>query len=665
MLQSLTPQQADWVDQTLSNLSLEECVGQLLCISQFTDSREYWLDLIDRIPFGAARASSATADGLRDIMSELQQHSAIPLLVPANMEHGAAEQAGYGTDFPWPMGVGAANEETLVAIMGQAIAIEARHIGVNWLFNPVVDLNYNPNNPITNIRSLGDDPSRVGRLATILLQAMQQHGVAATAKHFPGDGVDDRDQHLLTTINSLPFDQWLETYGLVWKAVIEAGVMCIMPGHISLPDYQGYRDHPEDAPPATLSHKLLHDLLRQELGYEGLIVSDNASMIGLTSQADADDLIVEAIAAGIDIYLNADPEHDFDRLLRGVRDGRVPQSRIYESVRRVLEMKARLNLFEQTPGPAPTQEQQTAFAAAAQTMANKSITVLRAEGQLALELVNGAKVLTVTCGQLMTRMGITDLDLFDEELKRRGFQVEHLLNPDSAALREQAPDYDAVFIHLFKVPIMPLGITRMTDTFRTWGWRSLYRQHPQVAYTAFGNPYVVHELPPVPRLITTYGSSDCSQRAAVKVWLGEMEATGTLPVRLPTVAIRRLPDDIATRWAISTSSEARMKRGAKQYITLQGQGNREIASATMKRISSHLDQGYSKGLLRGYFVRVLYDKQSIEEEMLEEQEVLRASNNVLPVVFVNISYDLAVAYQDTLLRIEEEFDLILIKAFST
>ena len=541
MLQALTSQQTLWVDKTLSSLSLEAAVGQLLNISQFNDSREYWLGLMQKVPFGSARGRSDTAQGNRSFNHELQQHAAIPLLVPANMEHGASETPGFGTDFPWPMGVGAANDEALVAVMGQAIATEARYMGFNWMFNPVVDLNYNFNNPITNIRAIGDDPTLVSRLATIWLQAMQQHGVAATAKHFPGDGMDDRDQHLVTSINSLPFEQWLETYGLVWKAVIDAGVMCIMPGHISLPDYQGYRDDPEAAPPATLSRKLLIDLLRQELGFEGVIVSDNSSMIGLTSHLDADELIVESIASGIDIYLNADPEHDYDRLLRAVHNGRIPEAQIYESARRVLEMKARLNLFEQTPAPAPTEQQSLTFQQAAQAMADKSITILRSEGTLPLKLEAGMKVLTVTVGQLMPYMGLTDLDVFDQELQQRGFQVEHLLNPMSDELREKADAFDAVFINLYKIPIMPLGIARMTDTFRSWGWRALYRRHPKVAYTAFGNPYVVYELPPVPRLIATYGSSDCSQRAAVKVWLGEIEALGKLPVRMPQVQIKPLP----------------------------------------------------------------------------------------------------------------------------
>ncbi|MEM7133817.1 MAG: glycoside hydrolase family 3 N-terminal domain-containing protein [Chloroflexota bacterium] len=544
MLRPLTPTQLEWVNKTLSSLSLEACVAQLLSISQFNDDREYWLRLMEKVPFGSARGRSESAEKSRSFIQELQENSPVPLLVPANMEHGAAEQPGYGTDFPWAMGMGAANDEALMVIMGQAIATEARYLGVNWLFNPVIDLNYNFDNPITNIRALGDNPEQVSRLATAWLKAMQQHGVAATPKHFPGDGVDDRDQHLLTSVNTMPFGQWMETFGPVWRAVIEAGVMCIMPGHISLPDYQGYQDSPEDAPPATLDRKLLIDLLRGEFGFEGVIVSDNASMIGLTCHAAPEDLIIEAIAAGNDIYLNADPEHDYDRLFNGVRDGRISEEQIVESTRRVLEMKARLNLFEETVGPAPTEDEKIRFQTAAQTMADKSMTILRGGEQHALEIPAGGKVLTATYGHLMPRFGLNDLDVFDQELRDRGYEVAHLLNPASDELRQAAESADVVFINLFKIPMMPLGTARQTDTFRSWGWRSLYQSHRNVAYTSFGNPYVAYELPPVPRLLAAYGNSDCSQRSAVKVWLGELDATGTLPVRMPRVEIR--PLEIAT-----------------------------------------------------------------------------------------------------------------------
>jgi beta-N-acetylhexosaminidase len=293
--------------------------------------------------------------------------------------------------------------------------------------------------------------------------------------------------------------------------------------------------------PATFSRKLLVDLLRQELGCEGMIVSDNASMMGITTRASADERIVKAIASGIDVYLNADPDLDYGRLLQAVRDGRLSEERVRHAARRVLEMKARINLFEECFGSAPTDEQTAAFQRAAQEMAEKSVTILRGGEPLLPELPPSAKALTVTYGQLNPRMGMKDLEAFDQALRDRGFDVDHLLNPDSQELRSAASERNVVFINLFAMPMMSLGSTRLTSSFRTWGWRSLFADHPRVAYTTFGSPYVAYELPHIPNLVATYGASDDSQRAAVKVWLGEMEARGSLPVKMPRVEIKRWP----------------------------------------------------------------------------------------------------------------------------
>jgi beta-N-acetylhexosaminidase len=241
------------------------------------------------------------------------------------------------------------------------------------------------------------------------------------------------------------------------------------------------------------------------------------------------------------MYLNADPAHDFDRLRQGVKDGRVSEERIQQAARRVLEMKARLNLFETAFGPAPTADQTAHFQAAAQQMADKSVTILRQNEPLALTLEPGAKVLTVTYGQFSPMFGESDLTEFDQALAERGFAVTHLLNPNSDELRQAAQPHQAVFINLSSIPFITLGNIRLTDSFRTWGWRSLYLTHPQVVYTAFGNPYIAYEAPNLPRLITTYGRSPVSQRAAVKVWLGEIEAHGTLPVQMPQVQIKSWP----------------------------------------------------------------------------------------------------------------------------
>lgn len=541
MIQPLTSQQTHWVDAALRSLTIEQAVGQLLNVSQPMDSA-HWLAFLEKVPVGAMSARVPSADAYRTLLEELQQAVAVPLLVIANMEHGAAEWKDYGTNFPSLMAAGAANDPDLIATLGKATAVEARHIGVHWCLTPVVDLNYNFDNPVTNIRAMGDQPKRVASLAAPLIQALQGNGVAATAKHFPGDGMDSRDQHLVTTVNNLPFDQWMTTFGHVWKSVIDAGVWTIMPGHISLPAYQGFADSPEDAPPATIARELLETLLRQELGFDGLIVSDATGMIGFTSRLAPAERAVAAINAGIDLYLGANPDVDYPALLAAVREGRLTEERVQTATRRVLALKARLQLAEDPFGPAPSEADSTTFAQAAQTMADKSITLVRHDGRYPLDLPAGAKILTVTVMPEHTMIPHHDLTVFDDELRARGFHVEHLLNPRSDELRAKAPEHDVVFVNVYVAPMMNLGTVRVTfSTFGTWGWRALFTEHPNVVYTSFGNPYLTHELPHVPTLAVTYGGDAMAQRAAVKFWLGEIAPQGTLPVRLPSIQIQPLP----------------------------------------------------------------------------------------------------------------------------
>ncbi|MBN1219867.1 MAG: hypothetical protein JXM69_13140 [Anaerolineae bacterium] len=542
MLIPLTAEQQQWVDSTLNAMTLPQCAGQLLCAFGPRFTTDDWLDLLKKVPIGALTVRHASSASLREQLHALQDQSVVPLLVSADLEHGAVALSD-GTEFPWMMGAGAANDAELMTIMGQATAAEARYAGLHWTFSPVVDLNYNFNNPITNIRALSDQPERVIRLATAYVQGLQAEGrLAATAKHFPGDGMDDRDQHLSTTVNSLPFAQWQATYGRVWRAIIEAGVMSIMPGHISLPDYQGFADRPEEAPPATLDPKLLIDLLRTELRFAGLLISDASGMIGLASRVSREERVVQCIKAGLDVYLFPDTHKDFERLVQAVEQGRLSEERVRQAAQRVLELKARLNLHRDPFGPKPSPADKSRYQQAAQTMADKSITVLRSDGRPPLNLKPGNRVLTVTIGQpspFNKFMPLLDLDAFDNELRQRGFQVEHLLNPEDDVLLEKARENDVVFINLMTLPYMVLGTIRnLVGHLGHWRWRSLFADYPHVVFTSFGNPYVLHEMPHLPNLLAAYGNSDVSQRATVKVWLGEIEAQGNCPVNLPKITIQ-------------------------------------------------------------------------------------------------------------------------------
>jgi hypothetical protein len=174
-------------------------------------------------------------------------------------------------------------------------------------------------------------------------------------------------------------------------------------------------------------------------------------------------------------------------------------------------------------------------------MADKSITVIRSDGRPPLRLKPGAQVLTVTIGQLNQFLGQADLETFDLELRLRGYQVEHLLNPESDDLRSKVADYDAVFINVYTTPMMVIGTIRtVVGGFRSWGWRSIFVDNPQVVFTSFGNPYLLYEMTHIPNLVLAYGGSDVSQRAAVKVWLGETEPQGDCPVKMPRVTVKPL-----------------------------------------------------------------------------------------------------------------------------
>jgi len=372
-------------------------------------------------------------------------------------------------------------------------------------------------------------------LLTAWIQGMQTGGMlAATAKHFPGDGMDDRDQHLCTSLNSLPFDEWMATYGKVWKAAIDAGVMAVMSGHIGLPSYQGCADEPLKAMPATLSRKLQVDLLRGELGFEGVIVSDAAPMIGMTSRVRSNEQAVQNILAGSDMFLFGNPRRDSELLRRAIQDGRISMERLRESTRRVLQMKARLGIHLGASGPELSQAERETFSASAQAMAEKSITVIRNDERIPLRLQAGAKLLTITINHKDARGHLTSgLEAVDEELQRRGFNVDHILNPSHSEIIEKADDYDCVFVNIVLTPHAHVGTVRLTGPMIMPFWRSFWVDHPNVVFTSFGSPYHLYELPHFPNMVLAYGPSEVSQAAVVRVWLGEIPAQGVCPVKLP------------------------------------------------------------------------------------------------------------------------------------
>ncbi len=529
-MQPLNSAQQPWVDKTLSKLSLEECVAQILLPKIDNDaSVDQLLRDMEKIPFGGLFVWGAEADTHRRRLARIQAASPIPVVVAADLENGAGYVVHGMTQFPDTMAVAAADREELAYAMGKASAIGGRSVGIHWTFAPVVDVNVHPDNPIANSRSLGDHPDRVSRFASAIVRGMQDHGLAACAKHFPGDGIDDLDQHISTSVNSLSLEDWKRISGRAFSAAFAAGSYSTMIGHIALPAWDGETDRRGALRPATVSRRITTDLLRGEMKFEGLAVTDDMNMGGVAGYMNARDRVVGCIAAGCDMLLFPYLERDYKVLLAAIRSGELTEERVREAARRILEFKARLNLHTgERCGPAPTAAQQNEFDAASRQMAEGAIACARNTGNVLplRELKRGDRVLTITLTN-----DCLELHDVDRELAARGFSVEHITNPGCFSINHRIGEFAAIFVNFTFKAHWGVGSPRSVGPHNRLFMGGIEMEHPRVIFTSFGSPYVLRQFMALPNLVNTHSSSPISQRAAVAAWLGEIPMTAKSPVQ--------------------------------------------------------------------------------------------------------------------------------------
>ncbi|MBR1822178.1 MAG: glycosyl hydrolase family 3 [Clostridia bacterium] len=342
----LTAEQVKWVENTLAGMSTEEKVGQLFCVMGQDYAPDALRDMVAREKVGGILFRPEPAQSIRNRFAPLDEAAKVPLLKAANLEEGGTGGITDGTLFGWPMLAAATDDEAVVEKFGRVCAVEGRGAGINWTFSPVCDIDMNFRNPITNVRTYGSDPARVTRLSRRYMEAVQGCGMAACAKHFPGDGVDFRDQHLHPTYNSLPAAAWYDTYGAIYRNLIDGGLMSVMVGHICQPNVS-MEVNPElrfeDCLPASLSPELLNGVLRGKFGFNGVITTDATIMGGYTMAMERRRAIPQSIAAGCDVLVfNTDFKEDYGYLLAGVREGTVSAGRLDEAVTRVLALKAKV-----------------------------------------------------------------------------------------------------------------------------------------------------------------------------------------------------------------------------------------------------------------------------------------------------------------------------------
>lgn len=335
-----------WVRETIENMSLDEKIGQLFVNMGASRDEDYLTGILDTYHIGAVRYNPGPAAEIWEQNRILQTKSKIPLLIAANTEAGGNGACTDGTYVGYEVKIGATRDTRWAYEMGRVSGVEASAIGCNWSFAPIVDIMRNWRNPIISKRSFADDPDLVLELSRAYMRGIMESGILPAAKHFPGDGIDERDQHLSASVNSLSCEEWDATFGKVYQGLIDDGLPSIMAGHIMQPAYQRHFNPELDKTgllPATLSKELLTDLLRGKLGFNGLIVTDASHMVGMTGAMARRDLLPGSIAAGCDLFLFFnDPDEDFAWMKQGYLDGVITDERLTEALERILGLKARL-----------------------------------------------------------------------------------------------------------------------------------------------------------------------------------------------------------------------------------------------------------------------------------------------------------------------------------
>ena len=348
----LNEEQIEWVKSTIKSMTVEEKIGQLF-INMVANEEERKPENIKKMLYtykpGGIRYHNAPKEELWEMADCLQKNSKIPLLIASNCEQGGNGGMKGGTPLANGAALAAIDDEEAVYKMAKAAGKEAVSVGCNWNFAPVVDLLYNWRNTIVQIRGFSDSPEEVIRYSKSFFKGIRENEIVTCIKHFPGDGTEENDQHLIMGVNNLSVDEWDETFGKVYKELIDDGVMTIMAGHIALPAYsKKFRPNIKDEEilPATLSPEIITDLLKGQLKFNGLVLTDASHMIGMFgSSIPRSEQVPRAIAAGCDMFLFFnDRDEDFNYMLEGYKKGIITEERLEDALSRILGVKAAANL---------------------------------------------------------------------------------------------------------------------------------------------------------------------------------------------------------------------------------------------------------------------------------------------------------------------------------
>jgi beta-N-acetylhexosaminidase len=561
---------ADPAAQLMKSLSLRDKAAQLIsmpCYGEAPSRRSddykkfrHWVrDLRiggfivnNRVVGGQVRNAEPHAMAL--FLNQMQQMSRLPLIAGGDFERGASMRVANTVRFPYAMAYGAANDLNATRALGAETAREARALGIHWVYAPDADVNNNPDNPIINIRSFGEDPSAVAKQAGAFIDGVHSETTArvlATAKHFPGHGDTSTDSHLGLPRVDASRERMDQIELIPFRAAIEHNVDSIMTAHLAVPAYE-----PESIP-ATVSKSIITGLLRQQLGFKGIVVTDAMDMQGLTKLFTPGEASVRALEAGVDMLLMpTDPDQAINAIVAAVRSGRISRKRLDQSVAKILNAKARLGLFRKrvvdlddvSDGIDNENAEQLA-----QQIADEALTLVRNENS-AFPFRNPENGCVVALSE--GRFSQEGRRLGDEIHKRNTKTQYLLLDPSAdeaitADVLQKTASCESVAVAAFVTVGAYRGNVALPDKLSDLVAK-LSTTKP-VILIALGNPYLLKAFPNVAAYLATFSPVPVSEAAVVRALFGEIPITGHMPVTIPGFA--KIGDGIQLGAARSFSSK--------------------------------------------------------------------------------------------------------------
>src|SRR6266481_4635819 len=554
-MKNLSPAANAWVETTLRKMTVDEKIGQLIFTTYHgsftaTDTAAYrqilhdvtdlhvggFINITQGSPLGIVKSQAYPTAVLNN---QLQAKSKLPLLIGADFERGTAMRLDEGTSFPTAMALAAGGNPKDAYTMGKITALEARAVGVHWIYAPDADVNNNPGNPIINTRSFGADPARVAEFVSEFVRGVRENGGLATAKHFPGHGDTAADSHIDLPVIRADRARLDQLELVPFRAAIAMQVESIMTGHLNVPALE-----PDPNTPATLSHSILTDLLRKELGYQGLIVTDAMDMGGITVRYAPGEAAVRAVVAGADALLMPPvPDAAFEALQAAVKSGRISKARLDASVRRILQAKARLGLHASRLVDLNALNQKFASVAwqkEAQEISDRGVTLLRdTPHRLPLDATKPSRALLLAFYADPEPYPGEDLE---RELRSR-FDSVTTLRADTrfvnaGILKLPPPDsYDVAILALFVRVSDRKGNVDVPAEQAALA-EQLYKTGKPIITVGFGSPYLIERFPQAETWLAAFGISDVAQISVARALFGQIPVRGHLPVTIPGVNLK-------------------------------------------------------------------------------------------------------------------------------